>query len=462
MQSLLSIRNMLSVVMTIFVCAGITAFQPGCGVSKDPSIFLITVDTLRHDHLSCYGYDRDTSPHLNIFAGEAMLFENCLAHAPDTRMSLASLMTGFLPHETKVLQGSMLPPSVETLAEILQTRGYRTAAVVSNYVRRRNGGWEQGFEIYDDTMNDLELVRRCPERVAEHTTNRAIELLDELGREQLFLWVHYQDPHGPYSPPERLRQKFLTGDSVSRRLAVNYSLSGKEGIPFYQVLGEQREQSYYISQYDAEIRYQDEQLKRLFDVMKEKGLYETSLIIFTADHGESMGEHDYYFAHGEYLYANQIHVPLIIKQGKKLTGRRMDIVQHLDVVPTVWQILGLPVDGKLRGRDIRHPITEEREIFSEMRSMFEKEGVGYSLVRDGLKLIYTRAQERYELYDLVEDPDEIRDLTKEEEYKEVLQDLSVRLHRISEEEFLGLKAAPMHRNLTDEEKNKLRSLGYIE
>ena len=142
-------------------------------------------------------------------------------------------------------------------------------------------------------------------------------------------------------------------------LPLNRTESGRGGIPYYQMLGDNRDFNYYVSQYKAEIRYVDENFNRLIDAIKEVGLYENSLIIFTSDHGEGMGEHDYYFAHGENLYNILTHVPLIIKYGKVLKGRRADCVQHLDIVPTIRNIAGMKVDSRYRGRDLRFRLAGE-------------------------------------------------------------------------------------------------------
>lgn len=215
---------------------------------KGPSIILITVDALRPDHLSCYGYPKNTSPNINRFAEDALLFENCLSHAPSTRPSFASILSGFLPHETKIVENHMcLPTEVEILPEILRRQGYKTVAVVSNYVLRKKGGWDQGFMIYDDIMNERELVRRWPERIAVHTTDRTVELLKQFHKDPLFMWVHYQDPHGPYTPPGSFAREFLDPNQEPRHLRLNKSLSGRGGIPAYQQLGSHRDFHHYAS-----------------------------------------------------------------------------------------------------------------------------------------------------------------------------------------------------------------------
>jgi arylsulfatase A-like enzyme len=427
---------------------------------KRASIILITVDTLRPDFLTCYGCSRKTSPNIDAFAADSLLFENCLSNAPETRLSFASILSGFLPHETKIAQHMVLQKGVGTLAEILRQIGYKTVAVISNYVLRRTRGYEQGFMIYDDTMNERELVRRWPEKIAEHTTNRAIELLKQFHKEPMFIWIHYQDPHGPYAPPKHFANLFRNPEQKPRYLKVNNSLSGYGGIPHYQRLGKNTDYYYYVSQYEGEIRYQDEHLKRLLDALRQLGLYDSAFTILTSDHGEGMGEHNYYFAHGENLYNHQLHVPLIIKYGKALTGRRTDFVQLMDIIPTVFKIIGMEPDSSYRGRDLCEQYETEREIFAEMNSPLTREKIKFSIVFGGLKLIYTPLYKQYELYELKIDPGEIDNLINAPKYQERAKDLKKRLMRICQEDFLKLQIIDKPQELTDEEIEKLRSLGY--
>ena len=437
----------------------------GPQVGKGPSIILITVDTLRPDHLGCYGYSRNTSPNIDEFAADALLFENCLSHAPETWNSFGSILSGFLPHETKTLNGNTIHPEIDMLAEMLQRAGYKTMAVVSNYVLRKDGNYQQGFMIYDDTMDDHELVRKGPERIAEHTTNRAIELLDQFHKDKLFIWVHYQDPHGPYTPPRRFGELFRDADQKPQILKLNLTERGQGGIPSYQRLGENRDFHHYVSQYDGEIRYQDEDSKRLFDALKKYGLYDDALIILTSDHGEGMGEHNYYFAHGDNLYNNLTHVPLIVKYGKELTGRRTDFVQHLDIVPTVLKVAGMKPDSRLRGRDLRKLHETPVPICAEMPSRFVKGQFDSSIVLDGYKLIYMSMRydfEHYELFDLNTDAYEEHNLIKDAKHRELVKNLKGKLRRIRKHDSLKLRIAREPRKLTDEEKEKLKSLGYVQ
>ena len=321
------------------------------------------VDTLRADHLGCYGYAKDTSPNIDRFADDALLFENCLSNGSNTRVSVASLLSGFLPHETGALKWPVLTQDLETLAEILQAHGYWTGAVISNFVLRKKQGYEQGFLLYDDTMEDRELVRSWPERVAEHTTDRAIEVLEKPRDRPLFLWIHYQDPHGPYVPPTDPSDAFRDPGRPPRELEFTGSISGRGGIPSYQQLGSNHDFYYYRARYDAEIRYLDTHFQRLIAALKRLGMYDNSIIVLTADHGEGMGEHDYFFAHGEYLYQDQLHVPFMLRYGNELIGRTTKPVQHVDLVPTLLKIAGIDARAPFRGMDLRGAADQDQGDF---------------------------------------------------------------------------------------------------
>jgi len=470
----LSRRNFLKYGLSASVAACLpgslvcNSFMSKCQAASKTSVFLITVDTLRADRLGCYGYEKATTPNIDKFAEEALLFENCLSHAPETRMSFASILTGFYPHEAKITPSGLLPSDVETLPEVLKKQGYRTAAVISNYVLRKNQGYEQGFDIYDDTMENEEEVRRQPERIAPDTTSRALDLIERNRDERLFMWIHYQDPHGPYTAPAEYAQKFQDFTKKPRILKVNHStenpllgLTGRGGIPAYQYLNN-NDYYFYASRYDGEINFTDQHFQRLIEGIEKAGLFEAALIIFSADHGEGLGEHDYFFAHGEYLYQHQLHVPLIIKQGRNLTGRRSDYVQHIDIVPTICSLLGIKPDSRLRGTDLRNQQEKVRTIFSEMRSPLVPDGTKCCVTWDDLKLIYTPRNRTFELYDLSADPGEEKNLAYDSAYRERAGRLVKALDNLQKEDRLGVRSSSSAPKLATEEKEKLRSLGYLE
>jgi arylsulfatase len=446
------------------VALGLALLTCGCAETgrRAPSVVLITVDTLRADHLGCYGHERATSPHIDAFAADGLLFEHCYSHAPVTSSSCASILSGFLPHETTVYENLPLPQEVETLAERLQRVGYRTAGVVSNFNLRADVGWAQGFDVFDDAFEAREGVREMPERIAVHTTDRAIELIAGNRDRPLFLWVHYQDPHGPYTPPQEFAERFRDPAARPRPLEANETASGRGGIPEYQLLGAERDYHAYVSRYDGEIAYMDEQFGRLVEALREHGLYDEALIVFTADHGEGMGEHDTYFAHGENLYRGLTHVPLILKFGERWGGRRAHPVQHVDLVPTILAALALPADVPLRGADLDRGPVGGREVVAEMRSPTADDGIRYSLIVGTSKLVLSPLEQRVELYDLATDPGESRDLSRKAGFGQTVQDLRARLESALAEDRLQLPLVNVPPVLTEEEREKLKALGYLD
>jgi arylsulfatase len=426
---------------------------------KGPNILLVAADTLRPDHLGCYGYHRSTSPNIDAFAAENKLFTNCFSHAPETTPSCASFLTGFLPHETKVYDNTTPLLDIPTLATELREAGYHTYGVVSNYILRKKMRLDQGFDIYDDQMDQRELNRNWPERTAENTTNAAIRILKKRRHNPFFMWVHYQDPHGPYTPPKPYDTSFINPNTAPLNLKlnrgdINKDLFGKDGIPFYQKLGDHTDYHYYVSQYDGEIRYFDDHFGRLLTWLKGAGLYDNTVIIFTSDHGEAMGEHEYYFVHGHNLSHCLIHVPFILKDGAGGSRLRTDEVQHLDIVPTVLQSAGVPLSMQYRGRDLRQQHSTPALICSQRR------GTGASLISDGLKLINTGGP--VELFDIRNDPQEHNNLSGDPVYEDRVKKLAQQLDRIRTEDFLGLSGGAKTLQLTEQEKKKLQSLGYVQ
>jgi arylsulfatase A-like enzyme len=433
-----------------------------CGRPKapggPPNLLLVSIDTLRADHLGLYGYDRPTSPRIDAFAQGALVFERALSHASETRASVSSLLTGFLPHETHIEAGQ-LPEGVDTLAEILGRRGFRTAAVVSNFVLRRGTGFEQGFDSYDDEMDQLEKRRRWPERTADHTTERAIERLRELRDGPFFLWVHYQDPHGPYTPPEAYGRMFRDAGLPPRLLKVNRGISGQGGIPGYQVIRGIRDFNFYRAEYDGEVRFVDDGVGRLLDAVRDLGLERSTLVVLTADHGESMGERDQYFVHMRYLYDELTRVPLVLKLGDSLRGRRADTVQLADILPTVLARVGAPADERLRGRDLLADASDPREVLAEIpRAHHQGTRISLSVGRE--RLIETRPDEGVELYDLAADPGETRNLADDPAHAARRDALRARLAALFEEDRLRVAPGPP-RHLERDVREKLRALGYV-
>jgi arylsulfatase len=422
------------------------------------NILLLTVDTLRADHLGCYGYARDTSPHLDALAETGQLYRNAFSHSPVTSSSFTAIMSGYRPRETGTYSNDPALLRVNTLAEYLRNSGYRTAAIVSNFALRAGKNLDQGFEYYDDRMDDRESVRHRRERVGVKTTEAALEWLRGAPRDRpIFLWVHYQDPHGPYTPPAEYQSLFLDESAHERPLRITDTVSGKGGIPSYQALENHREWGYYVAQYDAEIRYFDDSLHGLVRELQELDLWHESLVVFSSDHGEGMGEHDYYFAHGEFLYPGQLHVPLILWAPQGVTpGRRVDeLAQSADIVPTALAFAGVAPASILPGRDLLAAGKSgpaDGGVFSET---FTTDNYRASLMGPRIQVLYDDFNADFRAYDpepgVFIDP---QGLPADIDWEGLVARLEVLCNR---------QAARASSDwMSDREKEILKSLGYVD
>ncbi len=350
-----------------------------------PSLVLITVDTLRRDHLDLYGYGRRTMPHVSALAENGVAFDDAITPIPKTAPALASMMTGLYPnsHKVQVNYGSRLDASFTTLAEVLASRGYRTAAIVSNnvLVRSQNApsGLDQGFATYDDQLLTPESAKRpeIRERRAEPTTDAAIAWLRESGSrgsDPIFLWVHYIDPHGLYDPPEPYRSKWKSAgpspipepkDPLDPWVRLWY-------VCPYNLL-ERPDLNLHLDRYDGEISYADAQIGRLLDALDDSGVTDNALVVFTADHGESFGEHGVFFEHGFDLYEESIRIPLVLAMpGHLPEGTRVPgLVQLADVFPTALDVLGVPLPAGLDGQTLSKAARGEAAIPADREVVLE-------------------------------------------------------------------------------------------
>jgi arylsulfatase len=391
----------------------------GCGEEKPPSLLLVTIDTLRADHLSAYGYPKPTTPRIDALAASGALFENMMSPLPETGPSCSTLLTGHWPARHGVRgNGKPLGSQHTTLAEILSRAGYQTAGFVSGFpLVRRLSGLQRGFSHFDDRMPDPRGAVPEVQRSAEKTTDAVLAWLEEHHPAPFFLWVHYYDPHGNYDPGPPYDGLF-PADGSGTRIPEAF-------IPEYQRLGDESDPSVYIARYDGEIRRADTHLGRVLDWLDSRGGRSRTLVAITADHGESLTEHGYYFDHGNELYQPSIHIPFILAgPAVPADGRRIGGVARLpDVMPTLLELLGVPVPEDLGGASLVEWLRpngtprEPREAFSEARfepyrSLTAEADVGPKLAaRDARFTVILRLDgQRMELYDRLTDPAESRDL----------------------------------------------------
>jgi arylsulfatase len=373
----------------------------GCtraGSSTPELLLLISVDTLRADHLGAYGSDRGLTPVLDALARESVVFTSAYAPAPFTLPSMAASLTGRYPEELGISRNeSRVPDAVPTLASVLREHGWRTAAVVSNFVLRDASGLAGGFDVYDDTFPSREQTRRWPERVGPATTDAALATLESCADGSgtpCFLWVHYQDPHGPYTPPPDRRERQLERErqrpGADRQLPVNEDHSGRGGIPKYQYLEGRRDVAFYRAGYAAEVAEADAAIGRLLEAVQRRFPPDRSIVVFLADHGEGLGEHDFWFAHGELLIEPLVRVPLMLRLPGTAPGRREDLASLVDLLPTLLaRLLGPDAVPGLPGRDLLAEGAAEEGSSPYMATLAAGDLPHYALIEGDFKFVAT-------------------------------------------------------------------------
>jgi arylsulfatase A-like enzyme len=399
-----------------FLCLALALAAPACRDAAPPprpNVILLTLDTTRADRLSCYGYPELTSPTLDALAAEGTRFDLAVSTASVTPVSHASILTGLYNHQhgVRVLYaggGYRLPEEVQTLATVLRGAGYRTLAVHSAFPVSRFFGLERGFDVFEDVqseirhdedaVNEYGWDMKTHQRRSDETTDLVLE---KLGAEPFFLWIHYWDPHdlARLPPGRKLKDAF------------HLELSPGEQ-PFY----------------DEEITYMDAQIARLFEGLRARGMYDDALIVVVADHGQGLGDHKW--AAHRLLYQEQIRVPLIVRVPSSEQAPVVeDLVRTVDIFPTVLDYLELPSPRPLAGRSLR-PLLEGRA--DEPRLAFADQINGYDwnaglvaqrplddflyLAMDReWKLTYRPAHfDESELYHLPSDPGEATNLFRKE------------------------------------------------
>jgi arylsulfatase A-like enzyme len=375
-----------------------------------PSCIWIVVDTLRADHLEWYGYDRATAPELRPLVEHGVLFDNAYTTLPLTTPAIASMLTGLEPshHGVERLYVRLNDRNV-TAASLLHAAGYRTAAFVSSFVMIRDfSNLGRGFDVYDDFVTDREAYRQNYERKAGATLALArawIERQHREHREPFFCFIHLIDPHGPYTPPGEYAGRFHSPTPAPLPPAALAK------IPDYQKAPGVTDANRYRDAYDGEIAYAAHETGRFLDFLRAASLFDSSLILFNADHGEEMGEHGHYFAHGDDLFEQNVHIPLIVKPPAGMAARRgtrvAQPVSIIDLLPTVLAVLGQPRPSFLQGRSLAPLLAGQQSqdvgVFFELRPEKRIDGE----VRAGRKILLgAGAATQAEQYDLAADPAE--------------------------------------------------------
>jgi len=420
---------MLGLLLVSFVVvAGLLAAAHLLSGTGTPNVILISIDTCRADHLGCYGHAGQTTPNVDAVARDGVLFSNAFSPAPKTLPAHCSMLTGTIPpyHGVRDNANFRLGDSNITLAELLRERGYRTGAAVGTAVLDSRTGVGQGFDTYDDRM--MAGSPQTPsreERPGDQVSRIAEAWLDANASEPFFLFLNYFDAHDPYEPPEPFAGRFSDDP------------------------------------YSGEIAFADQCIGRVLNKLRGLSLYESSLIIITGDHGESLGEHGE-SKHGYYIYNSTTKVPMIFKAPGRSSGRQVDrVVSITDIVPTVLALLGVPAPSSVQGEDLSsflsHDATERegRCVYSEA---MEATKFGCSALWGTQTLAWKYIQApRPELYNLMADPNEQRNVV--DVYPDRARALRVQLRQIMQEHSRSDRTENVLA-LDPVSLARLRSLGY--
>ncbi|MHC5060557.1 MAG: sulfatase [Planctomycetota bacterium] len=447
----------------------------GAANSKHPNIIVLTVDTLRADHMALYGYNRNTMPAIEEFAKSAVVFDQAVVSRGNTRASYASMLTGLYPfHHGVYNNNTVLHENFTTLPELLEAADYNTAAFVSNFVLVGElSGCDQGFDIYDDKTEDREINRPNYERSAGGTLKAILQWLENDPPQPFCLFTNFIDPHGPYLPPEKFRNMYKSNKEL---------ILDKKKIFSYQRVNDSFNYYDYVDRYDGEIRYVDEAMSQLIDALKNKGLWDDAIVIFLSDHGESLGEHNIFFEHQYYLYEETVKVPLAIRlpRGKDnenaVPPRRVSTLgSPMDIIPTILDYLGISYKGPMDGQSLLPVLNgnqdQNRTIFLEFPEAFQPNTrkllgqVIFDVIADPLEQKPIRYDENIQIHrTLSRQLDAMLKQVAEYQipYKLTFYDvpLAKRTEFVEKRKEKGPK--PIRKQLSDEQIEKLKSLGYIQ
>lgn len=427
-----------------------------------PNIVLYMVDALRKDHLGCYGYSRPTSPHLDRFAADAVLFEDALAQSSWTRPSVASILTGLWPQNHRAMSASnVLPNGVDTLQERLRAAGYRSAAFTANGNAGQMFGFDQGF----DHFSYLEFVR--PGEPLARSTDVQQAVVSWMDRransaQPFFLWILSVDPHSPYRAPEPYHSLFARGRKDATRGSVERLIRlalQEERVP----AGDIEEM---VDLYDAEVRANDESFGALLEELRRRGLYDRTIVVFVSDHGEEFCEHGGW-EHGRTLFSEVLGVPLVIRvPGMSRGSRRPELVEQVDLMPTLLDLAGVHAGGPANGRSLKPLLSGAAASWPSVASLAHLDyrgRAGVSVVEGDWKLIMDSRQGVVgypRLYYRPADPNDQHDVSFR--HRERAYFMRARLSQL----LLAGQTAPLPSATPDpaglrEIEEHLRALGYV-
>jgi len=443
-------KLILAPIILILICNGFIYSYRSTNRSKGPNIILISIDALRADHLSCYGYHRNTSPNIDQLASQGVLFKNSFSQATWTLPSHASIFLSQYVWRHKVDNpDKRMGNSFTTLAEILRDRNYTTCAFVGGGFLLPQFGLNRGFETYK--FGKFASLEKC------------LGWLESVKDKKFFLFIHASDVHAPYNPPSPYFDLYTKGGCEGEHLRTSKGIIPPEKLDASKKLTPE-EIDYIMAVYDGGINYVDDQLEKIFEKLNQMGIDNNTIIILTADHGEAFKEHGR-FQHGYKPYIEEVHVPLIIKgPGIPRNGIYENYVQHIDIVPTIFEILNIPQRKEMQGRSLL-PLMNNCEIEEDFKTYSfgpdkHKPQCLFSMSLRTKEWTYIMNQNGLdELYDRINDPKEHNNIIEKKPL--IAQKLEKEL-----EDFIVLTSEGKPQvaekfHIDEELKEQLKSLGYL-
>jgi len=461
----------------------------GCEAPRPTNVIVVLIDTLRSDHLGCYGYARPTSPNIDRIAAEGFVFDAAIAQSSWTAPSVASLFTSVYPSAHGVVRfGSKIPQEFTTLAEVLHQRGLKTAAFSANmaFVSPEKA-FDQGFDTFE-VLTRRALPDETDQKIfgkvsseAEAVTDRVLRHLEGVGNEPFFLYVHYIDPHTPYDAPGENRDRFVAPGWNGKTAADFFGVGG-------MVNATDAEVPHLLDLYDGEIAYTDAQLGRLFSYLDSTGLMDKSLLVITSDHGEEFHDHGG-FTHGTSLYREQVQVPLIVRAPGGGGRRVAKTVELVDVGPTVIEELGGLDERRSEGHSFSGSMVSEHalarlwnwgervvaglEIWGKSHDSTREHGYSElsKVTKDAKEPRHSKALRSSRWYYLLDsaggeelyDNADIAQLHDQTAVKpELVKDMNGVVRDLARRSEGFGEVAPPDESLSEEERERLRALGYVD
>ena len=430
-----------------------------------PNIIIILIDALRRDHLGIYGYARDTTPNIDDFSHNAVVFQHAISQSSWTNPSVASLFSSLYPSthgcvtyfspDGKSIDAAFLDHKIITLAEALKEKGYATGGFVANHWICRRLQFDQGFDVFDP-VNE----QKPP---ASQVNEKALKWIAENRAKPFFVYLHYIDVHGAYVPPAPYDSLFKSSE------VREMSVAEQSKLDYLYLEGAKNNLNYYIDQYDGCVRYVDHHIGEFLRALKEFDLFDNTIIIITSDHGEAFFEHGFFY-HGHSVYNEEIDIPLIIKfpESIRFPDNKHHRVELIDVTATIFSLVQYhcpyPVDGWDLLKKSNRALAR-RAVFSQFITAKKQKSSKTAIIKDNLKAIYKMHEKKVvELYDLRED-DEERNNTAgiEKDKAEKLETMidSWIMQKDHKKRKLDLRKSTV--TIEDKAKiNQLRALGYIQ